>query len=61
MHGSFFVSYEEGMGPQKTTLQMSYQGAGISHPKASGINFLKRTPTAQALRSIINKWDFMKL
>jgi hypothetical protein len=24
-------------------------------------NFLKRTPTAQALRSTIDKWDFIKL
>jgi hypothetical protein len=24
-------------------------------------NFLNRTPTAQAKRSTINKWDFMKL
>jgi hypothetical protein len=24
-------------------------------------NFLNRTPTAQALRSAINKWDLMKL
>jgi hypothetical protein len=26
-----------------------------------GDNFLNRTPIIQALRSIINKWDFMKL
>jgi hypothetical protein len=27
----------------------------------TGDNFLNRTPTAQALRSIIDKWDLMKL
>jgi hypothetical protein len=27
----------------------------------TGDNFLNRTPTAQALRSTINKWDLMKL
>lgn len=26
----------------------------------TGGKFLNRTPTAQALRSTINKWDFMK-
>jgi hypothetical protein len=27
----------------------------------TGDNFLNRTPTVQALRSTINKWDLMKL
>jgi hypothetical protein len=27
----------------------------------TGDNFLNRTPTAQTLRSTINKWDLMKL
>ena len=27
----------------------------------TGDNFLNRTPTAQPLRSAINKWDLMKL
>jgi hypothetical protein len=27
----------------------------------TGNNFLNRTPAAQALRSIVSKWDLMKL
>ena len=27
----------------------------------TGENFMNRTPTAYALRSMINKWDFIKL
>jgi hypothetical protein len=37
-----------------------YQGNSLEL-NDTGDNFLNRTPVAQALRSTIDKWDFMKL
>jgi hypothetical protein len=44
------------------TLSLRKEKVGnILEPVGIENNFLNRTPTAQALRSIISKWDLMKL
>ena len=51
-----------GQRPQHKTRKTEYvrRESGVKCI-GTGDSFPKRTPTAQALRSTINKWDLMKL
>jgi hypothetical protein len=47
---------------KQDTLNMTEKKIGNSlECTGTGGNFLNRTPTAQELRSMINKWDLMEL
>jgi hypothetical protein len=43
------------------TLNLKEEKVGRLECMGTGDNLLNRTPTAQALRSTVNKWDLMKL
>jgi hypothetical protein len=50
------------LGSWSDTLNLIEERVGnILEDIGTGENFLNRLPTAQALRSTVNKWDLMKL